>query len=268
MPDPITTLGVGAVAAYLGKDGLEKLLGPTADYLGGGLKDFTQKRMEAVGRIFVSAQGKLGNKTDHPGEVPPKVLKAVINEGSYSNDSLAVEYFGGILASARTEGGRDDRGARLAKMVDSLSTYQLRAHYLIYATVRKLFLDKSIDFDWDGRPQMQIFIPIDSFIDTMAFDESELTQFLQLLEHILFGLESDYLIQNNWRSGSRDSIIDCFPKADSDGIVIQPSVPGVHLFLAAFGLGEKLPNYIFDPKFPTGPEGMPDVFPNAVATHV
>lgn len=98
MTDPVTTIGIGAVAAYLGKDGLQKLLGPTADYLGAGLKDFTQKRVEAIGRIFASAQSKLGDKAEKPGEVPPKVLKSVINEGSYASDPLAVEYFGGILA--------------------------------------------------------------------------------------------------------------------------------------------------------------------------
>ena len=34
--EPITTIGLG-VAAYLAKDGIGKLLGPTADYLGEGL---------------------------------------------------------------------------------------------------------------------------------------------------------------------------------------------------------------------------------------
>lgn len=38
MSEPITTVGLGAIAAYLGKDGLAKLLGPTAEYLGGELQ--------------------------------------------------------------------------------------------------------------------------------------------------------------------------------------------------------------------------------------
>ncbi len=90
MTDHLTSLGLSAVAAYLGKDGLQKLLGPTADYLGTGLKDFTQKRAEAVGKIFSSAQQKLGEKVNQAGEVPPKVLKTVLNEGSYSTDQLTV----------------------------------------------------------------------------------------------------------------------------------------------------------------------------------
>jgi hypothetical protein len=60
----------------------------------------------------------------------------VLDEGSFSSDTLAVDYFGGILASSRTEDGRDDRGARIAKIVDGLSTYQLRSHYLLFTTIR------------------------------------------------------------------------------------------------------------------------------------
>jgi hypothetical protein len=44
MPEPITTVGLSAIAAYLGKDGLEKLLGPTAEYLGSGLRDLVQSQ--------------------------------------------------------------------------------------------------------------------------------------------------------------------------------------------------------------------------------
>lgn len=70
MGDPVTTLGAGALAAYLGKDGLQKLLGPTADYLGQGLRDFTQRRFETIGRIFQNAQSKVGERLEKPGEVP------------------------------------------------------------------------------------------------------------------------------------------------------------------------------------------------------
>ena len=56
MPE-IITVGIGAIAAYLGKDGLQKILGPTADYLGGELKAFTQRRINNVGKIF-SKRGK------------------------------------------------------------------------------------------------------------------------------------------------------------------------------------------------------------------
>lgn len=147
MPEPITTVGVGAIAAYLGKDGLQKLLGPTAEYLGGELQEFTKKRVENIGKIFSKAEEKLGDRIESPGQVPPKVLKTVINEGSYCDDEIAVDYFGGILASSRTDLGRDDRGARIAKILDGMSTYQIRSHYVIYSLVKKIFSDSGYKYN-------------------------------------------------------------------------------------------------------------------------
>ena len=47
---------------------IEKLLGPTAEYLGEGLKSWTSKRVQNVGRIFKNAQTKLGERIDAPQE--------------------------------------------------------------------------------------------------------------------------------------------------------------------------------------------------------
>ena len=77
-------------------------------------------------------------RADGRGQVPPKVLKTIINEGAYSNDDVAVEYLGGVLASSTTEVDRDDRGDRLAKLIGNMSAYQLRSHYLIYSTISEL----------------------------------------------------------------------------------------------------------------------------------
>lgn len=221
MPEPITTVGLGAIAAYLGKDGLQKILGPTADYLGQGLRDFTQKRAETIGKIFQKAESKLGDRIEAPGEVPPKVLKAVLDEGSFSNDDLAVEYLGGILASSRTEQGRDDRGARIAKIVDSLSTYQLRTHYLVYSTVRTLFAAKGLSMNMRDRPKMRLFIPFSGYLQAMDFSQTEMQQINSLLSHIFFGLHGDNLLEGDWQYGDKDSISKLFAGAIEGGIVCQ-----------------------------------------------
>ncbi|MBD9361637.1 hypothetical protein [Methylomonas fluvii] len=266
MPEPLTAVGLGAVAAYLGKDGIQKLLGPTADYLGQGLRDYTQKRAQTIGQIFQKAEAKLGEKLDTPGEVPPKVLKAVLDEGSFSNDSLAVEYLGGILASSRTERGRDDRGARIAKVVDNLSTYQLRTHYLVYSTVRKLFADSGLLLNMEGRPKMQIFIPYSGYLSAMDFSESELHQLNSLFSHIFFGLHGDNLLEGQWRYGEKEHIVKIYPAASEGGIVCQPSSLGVELFLWAFGHADKGLNYLFSPEFSPVADGLPISIDDACAT--
>ena len=81
--EPVTAVSIGtAITAYLAKDGIAKLLGPTADYLGKELRNLTERRIQSIGRIFSNASEKLGNKLEEPGQVPPRILKTVMNEGS------------------------------------------------------------------------------------------------------------------------------------------------------------------------------------------
>jgi hypothetical protein len=264
--EPITTIGLGAVAGYVGKDAVKKLLGPTADYLGVGLRDLVEKRVHTIGRIFRNAETKLGDKIEAPGAVPPKVLKQILDDGSFANDDLAVEYLGGILASSRTEQGRDDRGARIAKVVDMLSTYQLRTHYLLYSTVRTVFASKGLSMDIFGRAKMQVFLPFTGYVAAMDFSERELQQPTPLLNHTLFGLYRDGLIEKDWLYGPQEFIVNKFAKATDGGIVCQPSALGTELFLWAFGESGRELEYLFSPDFSPIVEGLPMCIEGAGAT--
>lgn len=245
MPEPITTVGLGAIAAYLGKDGIAKILGPTAEYLGGELQEFTKKRIENVGNIFSNAEAKLGEDINKSGHVPPKVLKTIVNEGSYCEDEIAVDYFGGILASSRTDLGRDDRGARIAKILDGLSTYQIRSHYLVYSYIKKLFHDSGYQFNQDDRPKMELFIPWDSYFASMQFDEKEMDQVTSILNHSFFGLSTEDLIET-FQYGPEDHIHKLCPDATGGGIIVQPSAFGAELYLWGYGEGNKDLAYVLN----------------------
>lgn len=265
MPESITTFSYAAIAAYLGKDGVQQLLGPTADYLGGELRDFTRKRVENVGRIFRNADSKLGDKREASGGVTPKVLKTIINDGSYNDDEVAVEYFGGVLASSRSELGRDDRGARMARIVDELSTYQLRTHYLIYSTIRELFKTKNFQFNMNDRKEMELFFPFPYYSHAMGFSDDEIEKFESLLRHTFFGLANDGLIDDIFQYGPKEKMLSKVKKANDGGVVCQPSALGAELFLWAFGEGDKPLNYIFNNDFQPIIKGMPIVVSNSIA---
>jgi hypothetical protein len=259
MPEPLTTVGVGAIAAYLGKDGLTKLLGPTADYLGHELKEFAQKRINNVGNIFKNAQDKLGDRIDKSGAIPPKVLKTIMNEGSYSDDEIAVEYFGGVLASSRSDVLRDDRGARIAKAVDNLSSYQLRCHYLIYSTISNVLKGQKYSFhQGDDRAKLEIFMPLQEFANAMKVSQEEWDN-PQLQLHIFGGLEADGLIMGNWGIGPADSLkkVSGSEKIEGRGVVCTPTITGAELFLWGFGCGNHRIDYIFDSEFDSEIKGMP-----------
>ena len=233
MPD-LTTLGLAALSAPL----VMKILGPTSDYIGGELKEFTERRVNNINAMFHNAARKLGSKLDEPGQVPPKVLKTIINDASYSDDAVFVEYFGGVLASARTPTGRDDRGARLAKIVDGLSAYQIRTHYLVYSTVAKRFrVEDNTILTLKGRRKMELFIPYNDYASAMQFTPAESNN--QLLDHVMHGLANEGLIELDWQYGPKKALEAAGKKSLGDGIVCIPSAFGAEVFLWAFGYGDK-----------------------------
>lgn len=248
MPEPVTTVGLGAVAAYLGKDGLQKLLGPTAEYLGGGLKDFTQKRAETIGRIFEKAADRLGPKIDAEGGVPPKVLKQIIDDGSFATEELEIDYLAGVLASSRSDNIRDNRGASIAATVNSLSNYQLRAHYILYSALRSTFADSGIEPDMAGRPRLKTFVTFECLWACMNLDETEAANWGGLVPHIFFGLNREGLI-GNFQYGASEKLSGSYPGATADGVVFEPSPAGIELYLWAFGAGGKELSYIFSGEF-------------------
>lgn len=115
----LTILGGAVGSAKI----VEKLLGPTADYIGLGVKTWTEKRVENVGRIFRIAAEKLGSSIEEKGGIPPKVLKGILEEGSFCDDELSANYLGGVLASSRSSAPRDDRGATYIALIGRLSTW-------------------------------------------------------------------------------------------------------------------------------------------------
>ena len=213
---------------------LNKLLGPTAEYLGEELKSFVQKRIENVRRIFSVAERRLGDKLERPGVVSPRVLKRVLNEGSFCEDDLSLEYFGGVLASSRNEIGRDDRGSTFMELLGRLSTYQIRSHYIIYTIMKRLYdgggLNVGIDMD---RKRMRTYIPASTYIIAMEFCEKENPSLI--LEHVIYGLVKEQLIGADFAIGSPKSLPTYFKEDMEPGFIIEPSGLGIELYLWAHG---------------------------------
>jgi hypothetical protein len=233
----LTALGV----ALGGKDIIVKLLGPTAEYIGDEAKEFTKKRFENVKNIFSNATKKLGNKLESEnGTVSPKVLKGIIDEGSYCDDFLATEYFGGVLASSRTGISRDDRGAYFNSLISRLSAYQLRFHYLVYHLIKSIYNKETVNVGLEtDRMKLRIFIPFETYHVGMEFFGVEEKESGNILIHTLTGLNKEGLLDNFYQYGSANFLKAQFPFIDSGGIIVEPSILGIELFLWAYGLGQR-----------------------------
>jgi hypothetical protein len=225
---------------------VEKILGPTADYIGGGLKNWTERRVHNVGRIFEKARNFLGDKINDEGSVPPKVLKGILDEGSFCEDELAAEYFGGVLASSRSEISRDDRGAAFVSLISRLTTYQIRAHCFFYNIVKLIFDGHSINLlTSEGRRELETYIPVGSWVAAMEFSDKE--DVGSILNHVMFGLVREGLIEQNFRFGPANEMKRFVGELASAGILFQPSALGVELFHWAYGKGNVSTSKFLDP---------------------
>lgn len=235
--DPDT--GMKLIGGYVvTREVVSKIVGPTAEYLGEELKGWTERRIHNVGRIFQKTEQKLGDRIEQPGSVHPKVLKEILDDGSFADDDLAAEYFGGVLASSRTGVPRDDRGAAFAKDVASLSTYQLRMHYHLHVGFRSVLKGRDLHSQRERTwRHLEMFIPLTTYLDFMEFSEVELGIVPQLLTHSMVGLENQGLIAAEWRTGLVEHLRRSWPQVPDSGILVTPSSRGVELFLWAHGLG-------------------------------
>lgn len=250
----LTILG----SAIGGAKVVEKILGPTSDYVGIGLKNWAEKRVQNAGRIFEKAAEKLGDQIEEPGSVSPRVLKEILDEGSYCDDELTADYFGGVLASSRSGISRDDRAASYLKLTSDLSAYQIRFHYITYAAFRMLFAGSGLrpTFEEDLE-KMWIFLPWPFLFVAMDFSPSE--SFEDIFLHVTSGLKRhdlinyghwgapDYVNPLNKRSG--------WCEVSEGGVCVEPTQFGIDYWLWAVGLGSTNRTHFLDidlalPKLP------------------
>lgn len=228
----LTILGGAIGSAKL----IEKMLGPTADFLGNELQSWTEKRITNVKNIFSNAEKKLGNEIEKKGTVPPKVLKEILDDGSFVNDELSIEYFGGILACSRTKNGLDDRATSFLNLLSQLSFYQIKSHYIIYHSIRKILKGEELLFTkLPHREKMRIFIPMEDFINSIGNINKE--EKIIIISHIFFGLKRIGLIEDFTYSSSSLKYDDKGNKMP--GIRIVPSEYGAQLFLWTYGIRNK-----------------------------
>jgi hypothetical protein len=243
--------GITALAIALGgKDFLAKILGPTADYIGEQAKLMVEKRVQNTSRIFQKAHRILGPKLDEPGTVPPRVLKEILENGSFCDEELSAEYFGGILASSRSGISRDDRAMTMLDLIKSLPNYQIRTHYIFYQIFRNEFLDSNVKISTEFNT-LKIYIPARVYIESMNFEKEE--DLSLITSHSIPGLASKDLISQEYLHGSIDFLksnlknkaIDIDPDG---GIIFGPTILGSQLFLWVNGHPNELENNLISRK--------------------
>ena len=228
---PFTTLSAGM---------LWQVLGPTAKYLGMKGQDLTQKAIDNLERILADAWNKLPADQRDIGEVPPRVLRGIVNEGAFTEDSVAAAYLGGVLASSKANSLRDDRGVAINSLISRLSVFQLRLHYASYMAMHYLFQGTELHIPSDFAFMNAVQFGTTGLLLSMGFSSEELHdpefELQSALTHALYGLNKEELI-TDWEFSW------------SDGFHCSPTPIGIEVFLWANGKGRRNLDYFFDRAF-------------------
>jgi hypothetical protein len=125
--------------ALPGEWAVKQAFGPALGELGEDIK-----KLYSVGRdnIIIAGYNKIKNKADGK-SANLRVTRDVFWNGSFTDETICAEYFGGILASSRSDDGKDDTGIYYVDLIKSLSSNQLKLHYLIYLSFNKCFASDS-----------------------------------------------------------------------------------------------------------------------------
>ena len=259
MTAPISEFAVITAGLIAFKEPINKLLGPVSEHYGNELLEFAKDPANSwlvtnVSKVFQAAVNKLGDRINSSGSIPPRIVKTVINESMWSDDVISADYFGGVLASSRTESGRDDRGVRIANTISRMSVYQLRTHYIVYSTFANLFVGRNLSFsNPKHETKMLAFIPLDNYISAMEFSEEESKMIDSFVSPTFVGLLDDGLIGSNHYAHGKPKFLKAHIRPmtvslSTSGIVCQPSSAGAELFLWAFGHGNQHFDFLFDAK--------------------
>lgn len=122
--------------ALPGEWALQKAFGPALTEIGEDLKKLYAKGRD---KIISTAYKKISNPDDGK-QANLRVTRDVLWNGAFTEDEVCAEYFGGILAASRSDDGKDDDAIQYVDVIKSMSSRQLRLHYVIYHALNRQLL--------------------------------------------------------------------------------------------------------------------------------
>jgi hypothetical protein len=166
-----------------------------------GTPFFWRKTTKLVNRALEHKFG--AEELEMPGAIAPRVLKGLLDEGSYVEDEVGAEYFAGVIGGSRSEDGNDDSGVTLIEVMNGLSSVQLRAHYVLYAAAHQVAEHRQVNLHagLDQDEWRRLAVPTLEFHTATAGDDP--TKWDDVLGQIMRGLKRNDLIDasSGWISG-------------------------------------------------------------------
>jgi hypothetical protein len=236
----LDTTVLAAVGAKLGYD----VFGTSAKYLGDELKKLTKVGVKNIQRVAKKAKQRKTELGIEGGAVAPRVLPLLLENAYYCEDELVASYLGGVMCSALSPHGRDDRGIAFVKTIEGLSSYALRAHCIVYASVANQPKTRMTGIQkWLARGHgVTVVFDDREFCDKMGFAPEEDAE--ALLEHAFLSLSAGELCMQ----GIHPVILH---KTKQKVRAVHLTPRGVELFCWGNGFGQTGPERYFSGQAPS-----------------
>jgi hypothetical protein len=225
------------VLATAGAKLLYDVFGDSAKVFGKKLGSYSQAGVDNLERVLKKAYRRMKARAKTDGDVPVRVIQHVLTEAYFCEDEVQAEYLGGILASAKGPVARDDRAVSHITLLSSLSTYQIRTHYLLYGSILRWkgqYADQMLK--WLA-PHRGITVAIAEEDYQIAMDFSAAEPVPAICQHIFAGL--------NERGLSEGGLSVVLPNPNVRGQpdppfrYFYPTVLGIELFMFGLGHGDQ-----------------------------
>lgn len=210
MEEVIITAAV-AVGGYVGT----KLFGTALATMGDDINKLYVKGRDKI----VEVAAKKVNNPDDGKKVNLRAARDVLWNGAITEDEVCAEYFGGMLAAARSEDGKDDGVVHYVDTIKAMSAQQLELHYVIYKAWQGLLNQsgKSINVGLSADVQAWHI-----FMNGMELNRRRLTYDRDLTVLHRLGLLNQFAYDNHTIGGQNMPFVD-----------VTPTTFGVVLFAVA-----------------------------------
>ena len=126
--DPVDLMET-AVIVYFGQAALKLTLAP----VNAVADEATERIRSRLRNVRHKAAAKSGGAVVRP---PDRVAFKALTEAAITDDEVAADYLGGVLAAS---GPENDEATPIIALIGRLSSYQLRFHYIVYRELHRLW---------------------------------------------------------------------------------------------------------------------------------
>lgn len=210
-----------------------RAFGPVVDVYAAHWKEKAEYRLRAK-HIAERTYFKLADRPEEQQwPVNERVALRILQDGPLCDDEVMADYMSGLLASGRSPSGRDDRAVYWSHLVTSLSSLQVRLHYIYYREWAERLSGIDLNLGLGSHRSNALLIADLELVGGLLFAGRDDEDYSAGFAHAMYGLAARDLINPyavEWGTTSRAETADVAGLPFETFVAVEPSGSGLELF--------------------------------------